>query len=182
MRRALAALACALLVGSCGGGDSSDPARDRLAAAERTLADHPRDPRAMEAVIRAAAAGYGDHVDPVSGVPDPQARGYLARAVAAWRRYLTATHGHPRPAAAGTMVSVFGNGLHRPRDAERAAVLLTQAAPSSANYLVLVQWASKAGDRRTARFAGGSALELAEPRERERVQQVIRAYGAAPGG
>lgn len=178
LRRAIAAFVCVAAVAGCGSEDAPrDLARERLDAADRALARHPRDPRAMEEVILAAHAGAGEQIGTAAGIPTERSRPYFQRAAAVWPGYLRATRNRPRPAVAAVMVQVYGNGLNRPRDAARAALRLTEARPSSDAYLQLMVWSTRAGDIRRARLAGQSALELAEPRDRERVQEAIRGFG-----
>jgi hypothetical protein len=175
--------AFAVLLGAgCGGGDgSADPAKERLDAADRALAAKPRDPRAMENVIRAAFSGYTGHTDQVSGRATAAARPFLGRATAVWPRYVRATRDRPSGPVAAIMVQVYGAGLNRPADASRAALLLTQAQPTASTYLQLVLWASRSGQRHTAKLAGQKALELADPHERDRIRAAIRLYVAGQG-
>ena len=180
MRRRLAPAACALVAAAgCGDDAPRDVARERLEAADRVLAEHPRDPRAMEGVIRAAHAGAGEQTGTAAGIPTAQSRPYFDRAAAIWPRYLKATRGRPAPPVAAIMVRVYGNGLNRPAPAARAALRLTEARPSSETHLQLMLWATRAGDRRTARLAGQNALELAEPQERQQVREAVSAFGPA---
>jgi hypothetical protein len=171
----------ALLGAGCGGDKASDTAKARLDAADRALAAKPRDPRAMENVIRVAYSGYGDHTDRASGRPETTARPFLDRAAAVWRRYLAVTRNRPRGPVAAIMVQVYGTGLSRPADASRAALLLTQVQPTAATYLQLVLWSARSGDRHASKVAGQKALELALPDERDRIRAAIRLYVAGGG-
>jgi hypothetical protein len=182
VKRAAAVVAALALLGAgCGQGKASDPAKERLAAADRALAAKPRDPRAMENVIRAAYTGYSDHTDRGTGRPSAASRPFLERAAAVWPRYVATTRNRPRGPIAAVMVQVYGAGLDRPSEASRAALLLTQAQPAAATYLQLVLWSSRSGDRSTAKVAGQKALELADPGQRDRIREAIRLYVAGGG-
>ena len=172
----IAALAIALIVAAGCGGDDVDPDTARLRAADQALVKEPRDQFAMADVIRAAAAGAGNRVDPGTGSYKPEARPFLNRAAAVWPRYLAVTRDRPDATIASLMVGVFTNGLKRPRDAARAAEFVALDRPSAASYLSLTQLAASAGDRRKAELAAQKALELAEPGERTRVRQAIRLF------
>jgi hypothetical protein len=175
MRRTVAALlAGAALVSGCGGGAKPDPDRARLDAADRALTDHPRDARAMEAVIKAAYDGASHRQDTATGNYTAAARPYLDRAAAVWPGYLPTTRQRPAIPVASMMVQVYGNGLNRPRDAAEAARQVAETRPSALAYLQLATWAVRAGDRRQARVATQTALELAEPSERDAVRERIR--------
>jgi hypothetical protein len=178
-------LAAALLVGAavlagCGGG-TSDPDRARLDDADRALADHPGDVRAMEVVVRAAYEGASHRQDTGSGRYTDGARPYLDRAAAIWPGYLKATRARPALPVASMMVQVFGNGLGRPDAAADAARRVAEANPNATTYLQLAAWSARAGDREGAQVAGQKALELADPAERADVRSRIRALVAQAG-
>ena len=171
MRRLVVALVT-VVVASCG--SESDPAAERLRAADARLAERPRDPRAQAGVIRAAYAGAKDHVDEVSGAYRPEARPFADRAAAVWPRYVSTTRKRPDSGVASLMSVVYADALRRPREAARAQRYATEARPSATAYVRLAYLYARAGDLREANIAGQKALELAEPSERGRVRATIR--------
>jgi hypothetical protein len=184
MKRAAAALlAGVVLLAGCGGGSSGAGGRDgeRLRSADAALAQHPRDARAMERVMRVAYDAAGTRQDTASGRYTAAARPYLNRAAAVWPRYLEATRGRPGVPFASLMVQVFGQGLDRPADAADAARRVALAKPTVASYLQLVAWSARAGDGKEARAAGRKALQLAGARDRADVRSRVRALIAQAG-
>jgi hypothetical protein len=180
---AAALLASAVLAAGCGGDGSggADPDRDRLRGADTALAEHPRDARAMEDVMRVAYEGAGPRQDTGSGRYTAAARPYLDRAAAVWPRYLDATRGRPGVPFASLMVQVLGQGLDRPRDAADAARRVALANPSVASYLQLVAWSARAGNGQEARAAGRKAVQLADSHDRADVRRRVRALIAQAG-
>jgi hypothetical protein len=176
VRRAVAALlAGAVLLAGCGGSDAADPDRKRLHSADAALAERPRDPRAMERVMRVAYEAAGTRQDTGSGRYTAAARPYLVRAAAIWLRYLDVTRGRPGVPFASLMVQVFGQGLDRPGDAADAARRVALAKPTVASYLQLVAWSARAGNEKEARAAGRKAVQLANSTERRDVRSRVGA-------
>jgi hypothetical protein len=160
-----------MAIAGCGGGSSET----ELERANAALADHPRDARAMERVMRVAYEGAGARQDTATGRYTGEARPFLDRAASVWPRYLDATGARPGVPFASLMVQVFGQGLGRPEDAATAARYSARANPTVSSYLQLVAWAARAGDRKEARAAGRKALELADPTQRDDVRTRVRA-------
>ena len=70
--------------------------------------------------------------------------------------------------------------LNRPKEAERAARIIAEDDPSPQAYLRLVQYATLAGDTRTADLAGEKAIDLAPKAQRKEAEQAGQAGQAAP--
>ena len=168
-------LAGAVLLAGCGGGSGeNDRDQERLRGADAALADHPRDPAAMERVMRVAYEAAGTRQDTATGRYTAAARPYLDRAAAIWPRYVDATRGRPGVPFASLMVQVFGQGLDRPAAAADAARRVALAKPTVASYLQLVAWSARAGDEKEARAAGRKAVGLADPTNRKDVRGRVR--------
>ena len=70
--------------------------------------------------------------------------------------------------------------MNKPKDAQGAAQIIAEAENSATAYLALVQYASLAGDTRTADLAGIKAVDLAPGGQKKQVRaQVKQAKQAA---
>jgi hypothetical protein len=162
-------VAAGLALAGCGGDEPAGPLR----TADDRLADNPRDPAALAAVIRAAHTEAQEHVDPDTGEYMPDARPSLDRAAAVWPRYVRATRGRVDGGVASVMSALYADGLKRPRDAADAQRLATEARPSAAGYVRLIYLYERAGDRRQALRAGRKAIALAGPAERDGIRHIL---------
>jgi predicted TPR repeat methyltransferase len=70
-------------------------------------------------------------------------------------------------------------GLNQPAKAEKAAEIIASARNNSAAYIQVVQYATLAGDTRTADLAANKALELAPKAQRSSVKKLIQQAKAA---
>ena len=124
--------------------------------------------------------------------PD-EARDELEKAAAAYQRYLKVEDGRPDPATANFALQIYDVGaLNDPEEAKEAASVYAAAENDWQSYVRVVQYATLAGDTRTADLAGKKALDLARKRERKDVSALIKqakkpvpasaSGGAAPGG
>jgi hypothetical protein len=104
-----------------------------------------------------------------------EARDELGKAGAYWKRYLGAEKGKPDPSLATVALQVFDvTALNRPKDAEEAARMVAEDQSTSPAYIRLVQYASLAGDRRTANLAAAKAVDLAPKGERTAVKAQLK--------
>lgn len=149
--------------------------RDR---AQERLRQNPRDEQALKALVRAnyqlatAQAATTDF--------PPEARDELEAAARAWERYLALEPREVDTSLANLMLQAYGPGaLERYDRATRVAELLADENQTPEAYLRLVQYASLAGDERTADLAGRRAVELAPRRQRDDVRQQVEQLKAA---
>jgi hypothetical protein len=107
-----------------------------------------------------------------STVPE-SGREDLRRAAAYWDRYVNAVD-EPDPALARTALVIFDRtGLGQPDKAKQAVQILAADANDAQTYLLLMQYATAAGDKRTADLAGQKAIDLAPKKLREEVQNQV---------
>jgi hypothetical protein len=108
-----------------------------------------------------------------TGFPD-SAKDELANAGKYWRLYLNKTE-KPDPSLARVAVQVFDvTALNKPKDAQKAAEIIAQTGNDASSYLLLVQYASLAGDTRTADLAGIKAVDLAPASQKKQVKLQVK--------
>jgi hypothetical protein len=155
------------------GGDANDAIKKRVDRAEKRLQANPNDVGAMTTLVRdnyqlATAETASDSI----GFP-PEARDELRAAARAWDRYVAAAR-QPDTSLAAVAIQIFDpTALNRPKQAARAASIIAAADESPAAYLRVVQYATLAGDKRTADLAGKKAIDLASRSERKLVTDQV---------
>lgn len=173
-----------------GGGNGNDALEKRIDRNERRLVGRPEDARTLKALVRdyyqlataqsqASAAGF-----------PPQARDELRGAARYWQRYLDAEKRKPDPSLATVALQIYDvTALNRPKEAQKAAGIIAEAQNSSPAYIRVVQYASLAGDTRTADLAGQKAVDLAPKGEKKAVREQVKmaknpqaAAGGQPSG
>src|SRR3954468_6585609 len=103
------------------------------------------------------------------------ARDELSRSGGYWKRYLAANKGEPSPNLARVALQVYDvNALNKPKDAQKAALIVAQADKDASSYLRLVQYSTLAGDTRTADLAGQKAVDLAPKDQRKAVKAQVK--------
>ena len=99
----------------------------------------------------------------------------LREAAKYWERYVTASGGDPDPTLARYAFTVFNqDGLNKPAKAKEVVRVLAADANDSQTYLLLVQYATAAGDTRTAKLAATKAVDLAPKSQRKEVQKAAK--------
>jgi hypothetical protein len=160
------------LGGGNSGGGGNDAVEKRIDRSRERLAANPRDTVALKALVRdnyQLAVAQQD--SGATEFPD-DAKDELASAGAYWQRYLKAETGDPDPALAGYALRVYEVGaLDKPAEAARAMAIVAAASNDFQSYLQLVQYASLAGDTRTADLATQKAVDLAPKRLRKQVEK-----------
>jgi tetratricopeptide (TPR) repeat protein len=167
-----------------GGAGGSSLIEDRLERAEKRLRANPRDAAALTEIIRANYQLAADEADRETGVFGEDARDELAKAGAAWERYLQLDPKRLDPSLAQLMVQAYGElGLNQPAKAVTAAEVFAEARPNAQAYLQLTRYASLAGQSRKADLAGEQAIALASKNDRSTVKQLVKqAKTPAPTG
>jgi hypothetical protein len=171
-----------------GGGSTVDQAlEDRIDRQEDRLKANPRNERVLQSLVRDYySLATAQREDGAVGFPE-DARDELRKAGAHWQTYAAATE-RPNPDTAGYALQLYDvGGLNRPKEAQRAASILAEAANDVPSYLRLVNYAALAGDTRTADLAAAKAVDLAPKDQRKQVKQQAEALkkprGAQqPGG
>jgi hypothetical protein len=162
-----------------GGGGGNDAVEKRIDRAEKTLKTRPNDTRALKILVRDNYQLAAAQV-PSGGFGFPEkAKDELSTAGRAWERYLKASNGKPDPSLAAVALQIFDvTALNKPKQAQAVATILADRQESAAAYIRVVQYATLAGDKRTADLAGKKAIDLAPRAEREVVEAQVKAAKA----
>jgi hypothetical protein len=184
-----AAIAAALAAAGCGGGaggpedsvSAADAAvRERVDAAEERLRTAPNDRAALVQLVRAHYSLAAADTASDTGAFGEEGKRELEAASRAWKRYLATAPERPSAAVADLMTTAYGPlGLDQPANAVESAEIGALARNDVASYLLLVQYATRAGQRRKADLAAEKALELAPPEGRDEIRALIEQAKAA---
>jgi len=167
---------------SGGGGSSNGNAQvqKQIDTAQKRLVVNPQDQGALTQIIRGNYQLAGLNVDTNTGVYTADGKKYLQRAADAWQKYLNTNPANPDPTLANFMFQAYSQaGLNQPAKAQKAAEIVAAKQNSSAAYIQVVQYATLAGDTRTANLAAQKALDLAPKGQRSSVQQLLKQAKAA---
>jgi hypothetical protein len=170
-----------------GNGDVGGTIEKRIDRNEKRLSANPVDTNALKELVRdnyslaAAQVPSG-----ATGFPS-EARDELQAADRYWQRYLKAEKRKSDASLARVVVQLYGpTALNKPKRAQEAARIIAEADNDAPSYLQLMQYASLAGDTRTADLAGQKAVDLAPKGEKkavkEQVKQLKSAQAAQPQG
>lgn len=147
----------------------------RIEAQKKRLAASPGSEAALAELVRlnyqvaASQAPSGSTTIPEDGQDD------LRRAGVYWERYVEATDGEPDPGLARIALIVYDkSGLDQPDKAKEAVRVLAAQANDTQTYLLLVQYATAAGDTRTAQLAAQKAVDLAPKSQRKQVEKAAK--------
>jgi hypothetical protein len=177
--------------GGSGSSQADKTIQKRIDTANKTLVRDPKNGVALAALVRG-------HYDLASTTADAQTSEFtqdsikeLSATDAAWQRYLDAVK-KPDPDLARRAVQAE-DGLARLAKqqsdkqaywakAAAAAEILADAQPTPNNYVILVQYATLAGQTRKADLAGKKAVELAPKSQKKAAKQTVAAVKANPSG
>jgi hypothetical protein len=165
-----------------GGGSSTGNAalEKQIDNANKLLVTQPQNQQALFQIIRGNYQLAGLNVDTNTGTYSDTGKKYLQKAGDAWQRYLNTNPAKPDPTLANFMFQAYSQvGLNQPAKAEKAAEIMAGARNNAAAYIQLVQYATLAGDKRTADLAANKALELAPKSQRSSVKKLLQQARAA---
>ncbi len=159
--------------------NADDTFEDRRDQARERLQRNPRDEQALKALVRANYQLASSAAGQATAFP-PEAQDELRAAAAAWERYLALDPDPLDESLANLMLQAYGPGaLNQLDKAVDTAETLARADQTSQSYLRLVQYASLAGDTRTADLAGRRAIDLAPRDQRSTVRDQVEQAKAA---
>jgi hypothetical protein len=166
-----------------GGGGSSSASKTiqkRIDNAEKQLAVNPQNQTALQEIIRDNYQLASLSADQNTGLFSADGKKNLQQASNAWQRYLNTTPANPNPTLASYMFQAYSQaGLNQPANATKAAEIVAAHQNTSAAYIQVVQYATLAGDKRTADLAAQKALELAPKGQRSSVKKLVQQARAA---
>jgi hypothetical protein len=159
-----------------GSGGSTDSALDnRIENQEKKLKASPDDPATLAELVRLQYQAAASNVPSGTTTIPEEGQDNLRRAGAYWDRYVNAVKGEPDPSLARIALIVFDKpGLDQPGKAKDAVRIIAADANDSQSYLLLVQYATAAGDKRTAQLAAQKAVDLAPESQRKQVEKVAK--------
>jgi hypothetical protein len=170
-----------------GSGNGNGIIEERVDKNEERLKANPKDEAARKALARdyyslAAALPVGE-----DGKVPAEGQDALRKADANYRAYIALEPEKPDASLALTALQIYDpNALDRPREAKEAAALRARVRNDTESYLTLVQYATLAGDTRTADLAAQKAVDLAPEKQRKAVKAAAEqakapaATGGAP--
>ena len=159
--------------------NADDTFEERRDQARERLQRNPRDQEALKALVRANYQLASSAAGQATAFP-PEAQDDLRAAAAAWERYLALDPDPLDESLANLMLQAYGPGaLNQLDKAVDTAETLARADQTPQSYLRLVQYASLAGDTRTADLAGRRAIDLAPRDQRSTVRDQVEQAKAA---
>lgn len=145
----------------------------RIKRDEKALKLNPKNQTALADLVRSHYQLATDDADATTGQFGNDGKAELAKASAAWSRYLDVA-AKPSDSLASLMLQAYGEGaLNKPDQAATAAELIANARPSAQAYLTLTVYAAKAGQTRKAKLAGLKAVDLAPKAQRNLVKKQV---------
>jgi hypothetical protein len=167
--------------GSNSGSAANSAVNARIKRAEKALQLNPNNQAALEDLVRSHYQLATDDADVNTGAFGATGKQELAKASAAWQRYVQVAD-KPSDSLASLMLQAYGQGgLNKPADAAKAAELIANARPSAQAYLTLTTYAAQAGNTRLAKLAGQKAIDLAPKNQKKLVRQQVTAATAQAG-
>ena len=167
-----------------GGGSGDQQSEDRVKRSKETLKRNPNSIPALKALVRDEYQLASSQLGEQDLTFPKDARDELRASAAYWQRYLKLEKGKPDPTLATVALRVYDpTALNKPKEAQAAATIVAEDQRNSAAYIRVVQYATLAGDKRTADLAGQRAIDLAPSDARKVVRdQVKQAKQAAQEG
>jgi hypothetical protein len=161
--------------GDDSGGNGNGQVEKRIETTNEKLKRDPRNQALLKTLVRDNYQLAGSESQPnQTGFP-PSAKPALAAAGRAWERYIEVNPEKADPSLATVALQIYDpTALNRPKEAERAARIIAEADPSPQAYLRLVQYATLAGDMRTADLAGNKVIELAPKSQKKQAKAAVK--------
>ena len=142
---------------------------------EERLKTSPANAAIMAELVRLNYQAAASQVPSGTAAVPEEAKDELRKAGIYWERYVQATDGEPDPGLAKYALLVYDeNGLNQPGKAKDAVRVLAADANDTQTYLLLVRYATAAGDKRTAQLAAQKAIDLAPKNQRKEVEKAAK--------
>src|SRR4051812_1120633 len=178
-----------LFKGGGGSNKADESIQKRIDAAKKTLQTSPNNQAALVSLTRAHYQLATTKADPQTSEFSKDAKPELEQTTAAWERYVKVVE-KPDPSLARLVIQAY-DGIGRletgsPEKAKAAwggaagaAETAAAAQPTAQNYIVLVQYATLAGQTRKAELAGKKAIQLAPKAQKKQAKQAVEQAKAA---
>jgi hypothetical protein len=150
-------------------------AEERVEKSKKALARSPNNPVLLKALVRDEYQLATSQLDQNAAAFPKEARDELRAGDRYWQRYLKVEKGNPDPTLATIALRLYDPGaLNRPKDALAAATIVAEDQKNSAGYIRVVQYATLAGDKRTADLAEQKAIDLAPKNAKKTVSKQVK--------
>jgi hypothetical protein len=177
-----------LFKGGGGSNQADKTIQKKIDTAEKTLQTDPKNTAALAQVVRGHYQLATSTADAQTSEFTKDSRKELQATVDSWKRYEQAAK-KPDPGLGRLAIQAY-DGLGRltpnAQDAKPywsgaadAAELVATGKPTAQNYIVLVQYASLAGQTRKADLAGQQAIKLAPKDQKKAAKQAVSQAKAA---
>ena len=155
-------------------GNGNETFKKRRDEAQERLQVNPRDQEALKSLVRAEYQLASSQVPQGSNAFPEDTKDELRGAASAWERYLALKPEEVDTSLATLMLQAYGAGaLNQPDKAVRTAEIVARARDDTQSYLLLVQYATLAGQTRTANLAAQKAIDLAPRDQRSDVKRQV---------
>jgi hypothetical protein len=166
-----------------GGSDPNSQLAKRIDRQEQRLERSPQNAAVLAELVRLNYQVAASQIEQGSSSFPDSAKDELRRTGAYWDRYVKATDGEPDPSLARLALQAFAPGaLNQPDKAKEAVRIIAADTNDTQTYLLLVQYATLAGDKRTADLAGQKAVDLAPKSARKQVEKQVEQLKKPPAG
>jgi hypothetical protein len=164
------------ITGNDSGGTVSDSGLEkRIETQQKKLRASPNNTAALAELVRLHYQVASSQTPSGSTTIADDQKDELRKAGVYWDRYVTATDNNPNPDLARVALIVFDKtGLNQPTKAKDVVRVLAADANNAQTYLLLVQYATAAGDKRTAQLAAQKAVDLAPKGQRKQVEKTAK--------
>jgi len=160
-----------------GGGNVNDQLEKRIDAQKKRLAASPANTVVLAELVRLNYQAAVSQVPSGSTTIPEEGKDELRRAAAYYERYVQAKKDNPSSDLAQMALNIYDTGgLNQPDKAKDAVRVIAAARNDWQSYLLLVQKATAAGDKRTAQLAAQKAVDLAPQAQKKQVEQAAKQY------
>ncbi len=157
------------------GGDATAQIEERIDRQEQRLRASPENEALLAGLVRLNYQAATSQIEQGASTFPAASKDELRRAGAYWERYVEATDGDPDPSLARLALQAYAPGaLNQPGKAKEAVRIIAADSNDTQTYLLLVQYATLAGDERLAGLAGQKAVDLAPKNARKQVEKQVR--------
>jgi hypothetical protein len=160
---------------SGGGGNTDSGLEKRIESQQAKLKTSPDNEAILANLVKLNYQAAVSQTPSGSTTISEDGKDDLREAAKYWERYVAASDGKPDPTLAQYAFTVFNeDGLNQPAKAKEVVRVLAADRNDFQTYLLLVQYATAAGDTRTAKLAATKAVDLAPKNQRKEVQKAVK--------
>ena len=160
-----------------GGGNVNAQLEKRIDAQKKRLETSPTNTVVLASLVRLNYQAAVSQLPSGSSTIPAEGKDELQRAATYYERYVEAKKGDPSPDLAQIAINIYDTGgLNQPDKVKDAVRVIAASRNDWQTYLLLVQKAAAAGDKRTAQLAAQKAVELAPKAQRKQVEQAAKQY------